>query len=75
VSTRPLCRCHGEPKVKNGTYQVSSGEWRTDWRCGVKNNERNRERFARFSGYEYNRHLLRTRRNKSMWRRRQRQEG
>lgn len=33
--TRPVCECHGEPMLKNG-----SGTGRQAWTCAVRNRER-----------------------------------
>lgn len=41
VDDRPTCECHGEPMARSGIKRGVQ-----QWRCGVRNRERYRERYA-----------------------------
>ena len=61
---KPLCRCHGEPMVKNG-----QNRGRQTFVCAIRKSAANRRFYEAEPGIAYNRRLLRMRRTKALLRR------
>ena len=85
VLERPLCKCHGEPMVKNGaatgrqTWRCAEGRrraWASHYaRNGEKERERGRKNYDELTGLQYNHLLLRRRRVKALARIAERTRG
>jgi hypothetical protein len=72
---RPLCKCHGEPMVKNGIYRSFHGKPVTpyqDWRCAIERRERAARFYDSLRGPKWSYRILQMRRQTALYKRRQR---
>ena len=68
---RPLCKCHGEPMLKNGIDRRKTRPYQS-WRCARERREKARLYFERLEHLAYSRRLLQMRRAHAMKRQRMR---
>jgi hypothetical protein len=66
---RPLCRCHGEPMLKNGL-----STWRKEptqeWRCATERRAKARRTYDELQHVAYSKRLLQMRRASATYKRR-----
>lgn len=67
---RPLCRCHGEPMLKNGRKTWREG-FDQDWRCATERREKARRTHDALEHVAWSKRLLQMRRACAMHAKRQ----
>ena len=67
--TRPHCKCHDEPMLRDGMRPPGTQRWR----CAIGNRDRGVKAYVALDGYSYNRKLLQHRRVKALVRMQQRE--
>ena len=73
---RPLCKCHGEPMVKDWIRRVSHGKPCTpnqEFRCAVKKRIAAKKAYDELEGVAWSKRLLQMRRATAMHARRERE--
>ncbi len=75
TADRPLCKCHGEPMLKNGIERRYLNGPTQDWRCGHERRSHSQRTHDSLEHVAWNKRLLQMRAAHQRWRNRLKREA